>query len=74
MNEQEKPRYFNPTISFDGVAVIIALLTCCIWFGKLSEKVSRLDEASKHHEEMLTELRHNTDVMQTLISERTRPK
>ncbi len=70
----DRPKYFNPTISFDGVAVIVALITCCFWFGRLSEKVNRLEQSTAQHEATLAELRHNSDVMQTLITERTKVK
>ena len=37
---------FNPTLSFDGVAIIIAALTGCLWLGSLSQRVA-------HQEKML---------------------
>lgn len=39
---------FNPVISFDGVAIIVASVTCAIWFGSLSATVSGHTDAIKH--------------------------
>lgn len=70
---------FNPTLSWDGVAIIVACVTSLIWFGTLKETVKQHGEIIKHHEEMIQSLSEgqklisqNIAVLQTLVNERTK--
>lgn len=31
---------FNPTVSFDGIAFIVACAGCCLWLGRLEQRVT----------------------------------
>lgn len=70
---------FNPTISFDGVAIIVACVACCVWFGSLSQTVKEHSETLRHHEQLMEQLAQgqkiqaeNIAVLTTLVNERTR--
>lgn len=70
---------FNPTLSWDGVAMIIACCTSLIWFGTLKETVRQHGETLRHHEELIGSLAEgqkligqNIAVLQTIINERTK--
>ena len=70
---------FNPTISFDGVAVIVACITCSVWFGGLSATVHQHSEQLKRHDEIMQSLSDNQKatsaniaVLTTLVNERTK--
>ena len=69
---------FNPTLSWDGVAVISACVVSLLWFGTLKETVRQHGETLKHHEELIQSLSEgqklisqNIAVLQTLVNERT---
>lgn len=53
-----KKMAFNPTISFDGVAIIGACICCALWFGALGQRVSAVEETVRNH----------TGILQTLAS------
>jgi len=40
---------FNHTLSFDGVAIVIACVTSCVWFGVLSNRVSNAEKILDDH-------------------------
>jgi hypothetical protein len=72
---------FNPSISIDGVAVILACITCSVWFGGLKETVRQHADTLKTHEILMQTLAksqeltaQNIAVLTTLINERTKPK
>jgi len=69
---------FNPTISFDGVAIIVACVSCAIWFGGLSQTLKNHTEQLQHHDQILQTLSdsqklqsQNIAVLTTLVNERT---
>jgi hypothetical protein len=82
--DRDKPRRtltFNPTISFDGIAIIVSCITCALWFGGLSQTVKQHAEALQHHEQILQTLSDaqrlqsaNIAVLQALVNERTKGK
>lgn len=78
MNIMGKKVTFNPTISFDGVAIIVSCIGCAIWCGGLSEKVSYHTDQLKRHEVIIQTISdaqklqtQNIAILQTLVSERT---
>lgn len=69
---------FNPTLSWDGVAMLSACVLCVLWFGSMSETIKQHGEILKHHEELIQSLSEgqklisqNIAVLQTLVNERT---
>ncbi len=69
---------FNPTLSWDGVAIISACGMCILWFGSLSDTIKQHSTELKHHEQLIQSLSEgqkleaqNIAVLQTLINERT---
>lgn len=69
--------FFNPTISFDGVAIILACIGCSIWFGTLKETVRQQGETIRNHEKILQTLSESqrlqseqTAIITTIINER----
>jgi hypothetical protein len=80
-DHNSKPRTFtfNPTISFDGIAVIVACVTCAMWFGTLSQTVRNHTEQLQHHGQILETLSEsqrlqaqNIAILTTLVNERTK--
>lgn len=72
---------FNPTISFDGIAILTACVGCSIWFGTLKETVRQQGEAIKHHDQVLQVLSENEkaitaniSALTMLVNERTNHK
>ena len=47
---------FNPTLSFDGVAMITACATCCFWFGGLDHRVKQNTDLLKKHDKNIETL------------------
>lgn len=69
---------FNPTISFDGVAIITATICASLWFGELSARVKQNTDAITRDNELITTLAENQRiqgenlaVLTTLVNERT---
>lgn len=69
---------FNPTLSWDGVAIISACVVCVLWFGALSDTVKQHTAELKHHADLLESLSEgqkltaqNIAVLQAIVSERT---
>ena len=69
---------FNPTLSWDGVAMLSACVICVLWFGSMHDRLRQHDEALKRHDELLLSLSEgqklisqNVAVLQTLVNERT---
>lgn len=54
---------FNPTLSFDGVAIITACIGCAVWFGSLSETVKEHTETLRQHEVTMKTLADTENVM-----------
>lgn len=50
-----KPR-FNPTISFDGVAIILGIIGLCVWMGRLDERVQSATTTISAHESQIREM------------------
>lgn len=72
---------FNPTISFDGVAIILSCVMCAIWFGGLSQTVKNHTEQLSRHDNILQTLSdgqrlqsQNIAILTTMINERTNGK
>ena len=70
---------FNPTLSWDGVAILSACVLCCFWFGALSRTVEEHSEELKRHADLIQSLSEgqklisqNIAVLQTLVNERTK--
>jgi hypothetical protein len=70
---------FNPTLSWDGVAILGSCVICCMWFGTLKETVRQQGESLKHHDQVIESLSEgqklisqNIAVLQTLVNERTK--
>ena len=70
---------FNPTISFDGIAIIVACVTCAVWFGTLSKTIEIHTETIRHHEQIMDSLSkaqdltaQNIAVLTALVNERIR--
>lgn len=70
---------FNPTLSWDGVAIITACVVCCVWFGSLKETVRQQGEELHHHADLLQTqgealklISQNIAVLQTMVNERTK--
>lgn len=80
MNETHMKRMiFNPTISFDGVAIIASCVACSIWFGALRETVKQHGEQIAHLQNIAETLAQgqnlqsqNIAALTTLINERTK--
>ena len=80
MNNELKSRIrFNPTISFDGVAIILACIYCALWFGSLSQTIKDHTETLRRHDAMLQTLAEgqkiqaeNLSVLSTIVNERTK--
>lgn len=78
----EKPKVkvtFNPTISFDGVAIIVACVTASVWFGSLSATIKQHAESIRHIEQIQEAqseshkiMSQNIAVLTTLVNERTK--
>lgn len=69
---------FNPTLSWDGVAILTSCVVCCVWFGTLKETVRQQGEALKNHDRLIqtlsdgqTLISQNIAVLQTMVNERT---
>lgn len=69
---------FNPTLSFDGVAIMLSCIVALTWFGTLKETVSQHTAALKRHEELIERISEgqklisqNIAVLQTIVNERT---
>jgi len=69
---------FNPTLSWDGVAIIGSCACALLWFGTIRETIKQHGEVIKHHEELLQSLSEgqklisqNIAILQTLVNERT---
>jgi hypothetical protein len=69
---------FNPTLSWDGVAIIGSCVCALLWFGTLKATIEQHSQTLKHHEELLQSLSEgqklisqNIAVLQTLVNERT---
>lgn len=63
---------FNPTISFDGVAIIIAVIALAVWAGQIKEQVSQTAAQVRSHDEQLFKLNQTTASLAAIISERER--
>lgn len=68
---------FNPTLSWDGVAMISACIMCTLWFGSLSDTVKQHSTELQHHEQLIQSLSEgqklisqNIAVLQTIVNER----
>lgn len=69
---------FNPTLSWDGVAMITACVLCVLWFGSMRDELTQHRDELKRHAELLQSLSEgqklisqNIAVLQTLVNERT---
>jgi hypothetical protein len=70
---------FNPTISFDGVAIILACIGASLWFGAMRETIQAHGQQLRDHARVLQSLAdgqqlqsQNIAVLQALINERTK--
>lgn len=68
---------FNPTLSFDGVAMIVGILTCCVWLGTLNQKVEQNSKDIAEHKDAIKILSEttattarNTAVLQQMVQDR----
>lgn len=71
---------FSPNLSFDGVAIIIGCITCCVWFGSINETIKNHTDTLRRYGDVLQALTEgqklqaaNIAVLQTMINERTTP-
>ena len=69
---------FNPTLSWDGVAMLTACVVCVLWFGSLSDTVKQHASELQHHTQLIESLSEgqklisqNIAVLQTIVNERT---
>lgn len=74
-----RPITFNPTISFDGVAIIVVCVSCTLWFGALSttirehtENIKHLTQIQETQAQSLRVMSENIAVLTTLVNERTK--
>ena len=72
------PQKFNPTLSWDGVAMLGSCVLCVLWFGSMHETIKQHTEILKNHEGSIKSLSEgqklisqNIAVLQTLVNERT---
>lgn len=63
---------FNPSLSFDGVAILIALFGGALWLGQLSQKVEQHDSRISAAESTLTEISRTQSTLAAIVDERTR--
>ncbi len=68
---------FNPTISFDGVAIIIAVIAASIAWGRLSARVENMESrfqevklTSDEHARQLNTLSEAQATLAAIMSER----
>jgi len=69
--EEERKIRFNPTISFDGVAIIIACIAAAIAWGTLKQTVHQHDTLLQQHSSEIGELKERTDKLEVRVDERT---
>jgi hypothetical protein len=48
-----KKHRFNPTLSFDGVAIIVACVACSVWFGRLDQRVEFVEKTLGQHAQII---------------------
>jgi len=51
-----KTKGFNPTLSFDGVAIIIACILSSLWFGRLENRISVAEKTLDHQAQIIANL------------------
>jgi hypothetical protein len=77
--EEPKRKFnFNPSLSFDGVAIIIGVASVLIWVGALKQQVSQLQNSSDAHslkletmESSVDRVQGGLDVLSAVVQERT---
>jgi len=82
MEKETEPKHkvtFIPTISFDGIAMIVGIITCSIWMGALSQTVRDHSEEIRTLRTILesqAKSQELTDkslaILSTLVNERTK--
>jgi len=63
---------FTPSISFDGVAIIVGLILAAVWFGQLKQKVDATADTVARHSEELKTLNETTARIAAHVEERKR--
>jgi hypothetical protein len=61
---------FDPQISFDGVAIIIACVIAAISWGRLEQRMESAEETIRSHTEQLKQMAETNARLTAIIDER----
>jgi hypothetical protein len=81
MIDQKRRFTFISSLSWDGVAIISAVVLCSLWFGSLSREVQNHSDQIKHLTNIYEQLSEaqkiqnaNVSALTVLVNERTSKK
>lgn len=63
---------FNPTLSFDGVAALVALAGVCIWAGSIEARMKATEETTKANTVAIQETVRTLAVVTTRLDDQSK--